>query len=548
MRRKAQPALIALWAAALFVISFSMLGLVPHHSVTVSSVAKHSIEPRELEVLSAFIVTSLRMAGAVLIALPFSLIITSLARRTHILGLSLSALLEFLRCAPFIGLIALFAFTKHDFALILATALSLVINIGYRSSASTEETPPALIELCQALGLTRWQMFWRCKAPLLTPGVVSALGASMSLAWLTLMGGEFIFARQEDHVISLGLGALLRVGFLEGRSSVWIGALIASSMMIIGFELLAINPARHWSQRFKLTPLAIEEESRLFNFFHRRAAPSFLLKALRRRALAIANWRVLSEVTSRRHLPSRLVITPPSRARLFPEMLIIIFGLLIWFDRAAFLPFHIPVRIFASLAETTFVVLLSWVLALLIWLPLTVLIRRQAGRQKPLLRIMRFGATFPSFLLFPWLLSIFPFRDFPPLAMSLCLVILSLQAGFAAHCLDAFNRFPPDLLEVARNLNVRGLLWWRKVFLPYVTPILRQDLAGYMVIGWNIAILADFIMTDFSALHAPTIGNRLVNAIIAGDVPVTLVFLTIITAISWSCVRLIEQDPAEMTT
>ncbi|XAO71980.1 MAG: ABC transporter permease subunit [Acetobacteraceae bacterium] len=80
--------------------------------------------------------------------------------------MTLSALLDLQRCAPFIGLIAVFAFINYDLAIILTTATSFAVQIGYVSRVSAAEAPPpALVELCRALGLTRWQMFWRCKAP-----------------------------------------------------------------------------------------------------------------------------------------------------------------------------------------------------------------------------------------------------------------------------------------------------------------------------------------------------------------------------------------------
>ncbi|XAO71979.1 MAG: hypothetical protein AAYR33_03380 [Acetobacteraceae bacterium] len=83
------------------------------------------------------------------------------------------------------------------------------------------------------------------QGPILTPGIIAAFGAAMPLAWLTLIGDEFILSHRESHVMSLGLGSLLRNGFAEGRATIWVGALIATAIIVLCFEWTVINPARH---------------------------------------------------------------------------------------------------------------------------------------------------------------------------------------------------------------------------------------------------------------------------------------------------------------
>lgn len=543
-RIKADPLLGLLWAVALFIISFSLLAWAPRQTGSSPTENIVPMDAEGLEVFSAFLVTLLRMVVALLISLPVSFILTSLARRRHIMGVTLSALLDLLRCAPFIGLIAVFAFIDYDLAIILATATSFAVQVGYVSRATAAETPSALIELCRTLGLTRWQMFWRCKAPILTPGIIAALGAAMPLAWLTLVGGEFILSRRESHVISLGLGSLLRNGFAEGRASIWIGALIATAVIVLCFEWMVINPARHWSQRFRLQATSLAEESRFYSFFHCRLASSLLMKFLHRQALAFANWR-LRHTHVAQHPDLTHLSTPPARARLLPAILIVICALVIGFDQDVFPPFHIPLEIFASLAETAFIVLLASAIALAIWLPQSVLMRRRVAAQRPVPRFLKFWMIFPTFLVFPFLSDFLSPYDFPPLTLTLLLVFLSTQAGVAVHCFEAFQQFPTDLLEVARNLNVRGILWWRKVFLPCVTPSMRQNLAHAVVMGWHNALLAELIVALYAPARAPALGGDLIQAVARGDVAVTLMLFMLVTATSWLCVRLIEQDPSE---
>ncbi|WP_418115517.1 ABC transporter permease subunit [Sorlinia euscelidii] len=527
-------------------MSFSLLAWAPRQTAPLASENAVPMDAEGLEVFSAFLVTLLRMVMALLISLPVSFILTSLARRRHVPGVTLSALLDLLRCAPFIGLIAVFAFINYDLAIILATATSFAVQVGYVSRLSAAETPPALIELCRALGLTRWQMFWRCKAPILTPGIIVALGAAMPLAWLTLVGGEFILSSRESHVISLGLGSLLRNGFEEGRASIWIGALVATAILVLGFEWMVINPARHWSQRFRLQAAMLAEESRFYSFFHRRLASSLFLKFLHRQALSLANRRLRHTRVAQHHDPTHQS-APPARAKLLPAILIVICGLIIGYDREIFLSFHIRLEILASLAETAFIVLLASAIALAIWLPLSVLMRRRVAAQRPVPRFLKFWMIFPTFLLFPFLTDLLPAYDFPPLTLTLLLVFLSIQAGVAVRCFEAFQQFPTDLLEVARNLNVRGILWWRKVFLPCVTPSMRQNLAHSVVMGWHNALLAELVVALLTPARAPALGGDLIQAVTRGDVAETLMLFMLVTATAWLCVRLIEQDPSEAT-
>jgi NitT/TauT family transport system permease protein len=76
---------------------------------------------------------------------------------------------------------------------------------------------------------------------------------------------------------------------------------------------------------------------------------------------------------------------------------------------------------------------------------------------------------------------------------------------------------PAELRHAARNLRVRGWLWWRRVALPAVLPFYLTGAITAAGGSWNAAIVAEYASWGASRVQARGLGAYIAQATAAGD-------------------------------
>lgn len=99
------------------------------------------------------------------------------------------------------------------------------------------------------------------------------------------------------------------------------------------------------------------------------------------------------------------------------------------------------------------------------------------------------------------------------------LIFLGAQWAVLAHILKGMRAFPDDLLQAARNMNVSGMLWWRRVLLPGLAPHILTGFMASSTVAWNIAILAEMVTWYGDAFFAPGLGQYIAQKMWSGDLP-----------------------------
>jgi NitT/TauT family transport system permease protein len=157
------------------------------------------------------------------------------------------------------------------------------------------------------------------------------------------------------------------------------------------------------------------------------------------------------------------------------------------------------------------------IVATIIWVPLGVMIGLRPKLAKRVGAAAQFLAAFPANLLFP-IFAVYIIRYHLNVDIWLTpLIILGAQWYVAFNVIAGANAFPGDLREAARNFQVGGLLWWRRVILPGIFPYFVTGAITASGGAWNAAVLAEIVTWGNTTLKAHGLGAYIQDATTAGD-------------------------------
>jgi len=474
--------------------------------------------------------TTGRMFAALAVSVVFTLAVGTLAAKSRRAGALLVPLLDVLQSVPVLGylsitvtlFLSLFpgSVLGAELAAIFAVFTSQVWNMAFSFYQSLRTVPDDLREAAHAFHLSAWQRFWRLEVPFAMPGLVWNMMMSMSGGWFFVVASEAIAVG--EHTIALpGIGAYVALAIAE-RSFAAIAWALLTMLVVIGlYDQLVFRPLVAWSQKFHPgeTADAVPASSWVLTLFQRGRLLQRALVPLRRFARAIAMWRIGFGAPIRRLISGRIGYAAD----------------LLWYGAlgalgvaGAWLAVAVAsteigaaeILHVATLGVFTLVrVAVLTALALAVWVPVGVLVGlhpRLAARLQP---AVQFLAAFPANLLFPVaVVGIIRLGLNADVWLS-PLMILGAQWYILFNVIAGASAVPNDLLEAARNLQVRGWPWWRKVMLPAVLP---HAITGALTASggaWNASIVAEIVRWGDVELVAHGLGAYIAVNAQAGNYP-----------------------------
>jgi osmoprotectant transport system permease protein len=188
-----------------------------------------------LELLGQHIfVTGIALLIAIAISLPLSLFIVHNARWTtfvlSVFGIfyTIPSIALIILLIPLTGL--------NAWSVIIALILYVQVILVRNNVAALNGIDPAIIEAGRAMGMNRWQLWWRVQLPLALPVMLAGIriAAIVAIAIATV-GAKFNAG---------GLGRLLFDGIAQtGRyDKIWAGALaVAALALMVNLALVALE-------------------------------------------------------------------------------------------------------------------------------------------------------------------------------------------------------------------------------------------------------------------------------------------------------------------
>jgi NitT/TauT family transport system permease protein len=104
----------------------------------------------------------------------------------------------------------------------------------------------------------------------------------------------------------------------------------------------------------------------------------------------------------------------------------------------------------------------------------------------------------------------------PDIALS-PLMVLGTQWYILFNVIAGASAIPRELRDAGTNLQVKGLLWWRKIALPGVFPYYVTGAITASGGSWNAAIVAEVATWGSHTLRAHGLGAYIADATQAGN-------------------------------
>ena len=475
--------------------------------------------------------TALRMIAALILSVVFSISYAYIAAKSRRAERVLIPILDILQSVPILGFLSftvsffLGLFPGRVFGAELASIFviftSQAWNITFSLYQSQRTLPEDLVEAARSLRLNAWQRFWKLEMPFAMPGMVWNMMMSMSGGWFFIVASEAITVGNQTVTLP-GIGSYVAAAIAHQDLHAIAWAIVTMLIVILIYDQLLFRPLVAWSERFRMDdePLELENES-------------WVLRAMQRSRWPSAVWEWTRDKMRFRTHPFRarklwrsmpVALTPP--AWIFDVSWYLVIGSAttygawrIYSYLSATLPLHAVFNAVGLGFITLIRVMVLVGLASLIWVPAGVAIGlrpRLAAIAQP---AAQFLAAFPANLFFPIaVVLIIRFRLSPDIWLS-PLMILGTQWYILFNVVAGASQLQRDLRDAARNLHLRGWLWWKKVILPAILPFYVTGAMTAAGGAWNASIVAEFVEWGHSRLQANGLGAYIEQATVSGNYP-----------------------------
>jgi NitT/TauT family transport system permease protein len=484
-----------------------------------------SLDPANLPEYAAR--TTLRMLAALVLSLVFTFTYATLAARNKHAELVLVPLLDILQSVPILGFISVTVVfflslapgrvLGAEFAAVFAIFTSQAWNMAFSFYQSLRTVPVELIEASRVFRLSPWMRFWRLDVPFAMPQLIFNMMLSMSGSWFFVVASEAISVGNTTITLP-GVGSYIALAIEQRSLSAAAWAIGTMAIVILIYDQVLFRPLVAWADRFRFQ----QEASAL-------PPKSWVLTVLRRSGAIETLGDRLSLVWRRSFhrggRPMKPMITAPEREDKLPLGLwraaVTLAVLVVMWEIGRFIIegvnlAEVAKAILLGLATLVRVTVLI-ALASLIWVPIGIAIGIRPHLSNVVQPVAQFLAAFPANLLFPIVVSgIVAFHLNPDIWLS-PLMILGTQWYILFNVIAGATAIPIELRDVGTNLQVRGLLWWRKIGLPAVFPYYVTGAITASGGSWNASIVAEVASWGNVHLEAWGIGAYIASATEAGD-------------------------------
>jgi NitT/TauT family transport system permease protein len=473
--------------------------------------------------------TTLRMFAALFASLVFTFTVAPLAAKSRRAALVIVPMLDILQSVPILGFLT---FTTAFFmglfpgkvaglelAAIFAVFTSQAWNMAFSMYQSLTTLPADLVEASRSFRLSPWQRFWRLEVPFSMPGLVWNMMLSMSGGWFFVVASEAITLGDKSWTLP-GIGSYVSVA-LEQRSmsAIW-WAILAMFVVILAYDQLLFRPLVAWSAKFRmeLTAGAVAEDPWVLKLLRRTRVLSVIMDAIGEVMTSIARLRLsppAAKVARHASQPTKfgdaLFYTVSAALAGWAVYLIVNYVLandigLHDLGEAVLLGLITMLRV---------VVLIS--LAALVWVPVGVWIGLRPEWARRVQVVAQFAAAFPANLFFPvFVILIVRFHGHPDIWLT-PLMILGTQWYILFNVIAGASAFPGDLQEAAKNFQVGGWLWWRRVMIPGIFPYFVTGAITASGGSWNASIVAEVASWGDDKLQAHGLGAYIAQATTDGN-------------------------------
>lgn len=498
-------------------------------SAPLTALAKSPVDLQLIHLPEYAMRTTLRMLLAVIASLIFTLIYATLAAKSRRAGQLLIPILDILQSVPVLGyisftvtgFIALFpgSMLGVECAAIFAIFTSQAWNMTFSLYQALTTVPRDIDEAAFVFNLSGWQKFWKMELPYAMPGLVWNTMMSMSGGWFFVVASEAITVGNQKITLP-GIGSFIALAIEQQDISAIFWAIAAMTIVILIYDQFLFRPLVAWSDKFTYEMTASQNipKSWVLTLFSKSNLVKKLFAPLRFILHRLSRLRLF------RPHATALPFFTPREARIFDYLWYSILALAgIVALRFVFAFFHTSLE-WSDISEVSLLALITLtrvifliIIASLIWVPLGVLIGLSPKLTQIVQPVAQFLAAFPANLLFPLaVVCISHYRLNPDIWLS-PLMILGTQWYILFNVIAGASVFPNDLQEVAKNFNIQGWQWWKKVMLPGIFPYFLTGAITASGGAWNASIVSEIVSWGDRSYAAHGLGAYIAQKTTDGD-------------------------------
>jgi NitT/TauT family transport system permease protein len=438
--------------------------------------------------------------------------------------------LDILQSIPVLGflpgltltLVALFPHSNAglELACVLAIFTGQVWNMVFSYYDSLRGTPGDFRMLGKLYNLNWWQRFWRLELPFGAQGLLFNSMVSMAAGWFFLSVCE---APPPINGVSLrvpGLGSYIQAATDNGDTRAKVFGMIAMGIVIVVVDRLIWWPLVVWSRKFKLDD------------FGGSRAPRNPLQLWLARSLTIQSigtaWQAITDKVLGPAIPpseATSLVTPgtpiPKRGKIGRVFYYIFVGSLVavlaWGGISLILLLktvkisdweEIIVDTGFSFLRVLAAVLIGtlWTVPLGIWIGLN---PKLSSRLQPFLQ---FAASFPSPMLYPWLVAIILFLHGTLQTGAVLLILFGTQWYILYNVTASAAAIPNDIISCAAILRLSGWTRWTKFLVPAILPGLVTGWITAAGGAWNATIVSEIVQIGSTSYTATGLGAYITTA------------------------------------
>ncbi len=504
------------------------------------------------------LLTCLRMFIALVFSFLATFIIAPIAAKSAKGEQIIIPIIDILQSVPILGYLSIFvpffiglfpgSMVGPEAAVIFVIFTSQVWNMILSFYQSLKTIPSELQEATEVYQLSPWQKFWRLEVPYAMPGLLWNAMMSMSAGWFFIVASEAISIANQTITLP-GVGSYIALA-IENHSikALWY-SIIAMLIVITLYDQIFFRPLVAWSKKFTLSEAEEEEASSWVLVTLQRTA---LLQYLGQYTALIGDW-----IVNNRFLIGHAFKKKPKKAKFsfgfsIPSWLqnLVWYGLMllicIWaaMKTTAFFQAHI------SWQEVLHVNLLSFytflrvsillLLCSIIWVPIGIWTGLNPKAARIVQPLAQFAAAFPANLFFPLFVILVTHFKLNFEIYSAPIMILGTQWYILFNVIAGATAIPKELKLAASNMQLKGLLKWRKYLIPAIMPYFITGLITAAGGSWNASIVAEIIQWGHQELIAQGLGSYITIATNEGNfaqialgVIIMCLWVTIINIIFW---------------
>lgn len=501
--------------------------------------------------------TVMRMSIALCCSFLFTLLVGSLAAKSRMAEKILIPFIDIMQSVPVLGFLSftLMIFIKlfpssrlgPECAAIFAIFTSQVWNMTFSFYQSLRMLPNDLKEAAAMFNLSYWQKFWRIEVPFATPGLIWNTMMSLSAGWFFVVASEAISVANQNIMLP-GIGSYIKLAQEQENYAALGYAILTMLIVIILYDQLLFRPLITWSEQFETEP---NEEGQSNSWFLTLIRRSKLIKNLKQTIAYVKNALSYKKLGFK-YLPTQFLEDYTFRpSENFSHIINLIFNALLVialfisfiligrFIQSAVTPYEILRVLYFGFITTVKITILIAVSSL-IWVPIGVWIGLHPKLSRHIQPIAQFLAAFPANLVYPLVFFAIIKYNLNVEIWTAPLMILGTQWYILFNVIAGTRALSSDLKYAAKNYQIKGKLWWKKMMLPAIFP---YYITGAMTAAggcWNASILADVVEWGNRRITATGLGGYITEFTQVGDFPritlgivVMCLYVTLINRLVW---------------